>query len=358
MIRIELYRGPTIDVHENPFFVGSSDVCAIKIQAPGVSAVHCKVAYQNGRLIITDADSESGTRIGSPKVDPIIGSQELPLKTWVVIGQGAWRVVSVEAVAVAPAKAVVVVDEPGPKDPDLEDILDESTGQASLLFVTGSQSGRRAMLSEGVVRIGSSTGMDIILDDAQVEPKHAQIDISKNACFVSSLAELALIECNATKVEAKQKLSHGDALKLGRSTAIYFEAGVSTSASVPWGNKARFILPDAVIIKDVLTIGNKAQSDLFLDDRQMFPDHCRIQLIRSGTQHFKFDDLSNGQTKINGKPESSKFLEDGDVIAAGQHEIRVKIIEQRWCSLEYYRVAIDTEIPNFAFIYWKYGAGN
>jgi FhaA, N-terminal domain/FHA domain len=83
---------------------------------------------------------------------------------------------------------------------------------------------RRLLLPPGGATIGRSRDCDIVLDDAGISRRHAEISPDADGWAISDLGSTNGVIVNGREIEGRQALHTGDRVELG-STEILFEAG-------------------------------------------------------------------------------------------------------------------------------------
>jgi hypothetical protein len=80
--------------------------------------------------------------------------------------------------------------------------------------------GRRSeLLGSGGATIGRSREADIVLDDANVSRKHAEVRPSGGSWIVRDLGSTNGVKVNGRRIQGPQSLKHGDVIELGTSRA-------------------------------------------------------------------------------------------------------------------------------------------
>jgi hypothetical protein len=92
--------------------------------------------------------------------------------------------------------------------------------------------GRRLVLSEGVTVIGRAASCQIVLDDALVSRRHAQLSVTAKEVHVEDLGSSNGVTVNGERIEATVQLNPGDTLKVGQQEMV-LQAG-------PAGRKRSF----------------------------------------------------------------------------------------------------------------------
>ena len=110
-----------------------------------------------------------------------------------------------------------------PADRNHEELpLTDAGSQAVLVRETESGSGETTQLSPGTTTLGREADNDIILDEAAVSRKHAEIVTSEADCHLIDLDSTNGTFVNRQKIgEDKYLLNHGDVIRLGGSATTF-----------------------------------------------------------------------------------------------------------------------------------------
>jgi hypothetical protein len=100
----------------------------------------------------------------------------------------------------------------------VEDVQSRRTPQRALLAVGG----RRLLVPSGGGTIGRSRDCDVVLDDAGVSRRHAEIRPGSDGWTVADLGSTNGVRVNGAEVRGAHALAPGDRVELG-STEIVFE---------------------------------------------------------------------------------------------------------------------------------------
>src|SRR5262245_53336597 len=96
---------------------------------------------------------------------------------------------------------------------------DGMTKALVLTALTGTQAGKRHLLSSRVTTIGSASNNDLVLHDRLIEPRHAEVRQVLERWFVVPIAPGSVgIALNGLDVNGQSRLNVGDALTLGTVT--------------------------------------------------------------------------------------------------------------------------------------------
>ena len=88
-----------------------------------------------------------------------------------------------------------------------------------LVAITGNQINRMLSISGRLAKIGAASGNDLVLQERQVEPRHAEIHQILGRFFLVPLTQRGQgIALNGLPVEARSRLNAGDILTLGATS--------------------------------------------------------------------------------------------------------------------------------------------
>ncbi|MEO1232601.1 MAG: FAD-dependent oxidoreductase, partial [Myxococcota bacterium] len=166
--------------------------------------------------------------------------------------------------------------------------------------------------------------------------------------------ELAPTWLDGIRLAEPQTLVHGSAIRIG-TTLLGFSAsedsrssGATAATVVAHHHEVVvFGLPDGTTLtSSTLSVGSRAESDLFIEDREVRPDHLRIVQAAhpSGELGFELEDRSGGGTRLNGRVVTRVWLDNGDVVRIGHHELVIRVQEGR-CVLTVRQVNLDPLLP-------------
>ena len=82
-------------------------------------------------------------------------------------------------------------------------------------------SGRTELLGSAGAVLGRSREADIVVDDANVSRKHAEIRPSGGAWTVRDLGSTNGVKVNGRRIDGAQSLTAGDVIELGTSQATF-----------------------------------------------------------------------------------------------------------------------------------------
>ena len=81
--------------------------------------------------------------------------------------------------------------------------------------------GRVELLGSGGATLGRSRDADIVLDDANVSRKHAEVRPSGGSWIVRDLGSTNGVKVNGRRIQGPQSLKQGDVIELGTSRATF-----------------------------------------------------------------------------------------------------------------------------------------
>ena len=81
--------------------------------------------------------------------------------------------------------------------------------------------GRTELLGSGGAVLGRSREADVVLDDANVSRKHAEIRPSGGSWTVRDLGSTNGVKVNGRRIDGAQSLKSGDVIELGTSHATF-----------------------------------------------------------------------------------------------------------------------------------------
>ena len=81
--------------------------------------------------------------------------------------------------------------------------------------------GRTALLGTSGATLGRSRECEIVLDDADVSRRHAEVRPSGGSWIVRDLGSTNGVKVNGRRIQGPQSLKRGDAIELGTSRVIF-----------------------------------------------------------------------------------------------------------------------------------------
>jgi FHA domain-containing protein len=81
--------------------------------------------------------------------------------------------------------------------------------------------GRTALLGTSGATLGRSRDCEVVLDDANVSRKHAEVRPSGGSWIVRDLGSTNGVKVNGRRIQGPQSLKRGDAIELGTSRVIF-----------------------------------------------------------------------------------------------------------------------------------------
>lgn len=91
---------------------------------------------------------------------------------------------------------------------------------SKLIFigVSGSRSGEPTAFSERSTVIGSDARSDVVMHDAAILPRHAEVRSALDRWFILPLDPRAIIYVNTKQVSGQQRVDAGDLVTIGSAT--------------------------------------------------------------------------------------------------------------------------------------------
>ncbi len=81
--------------------------------------------------------------------------------------------------------------------------------------------GRTELLGSSGATLGRSRDCDVVLDDANVSRRHAEVRPSGGSWIVRDLGSTNGVKVNGRRITGAQSLKRGDAIELGTSRVIF-----------------------------------------------------------------------------------------------------------------------------------------
>jgi pSer/pThr/pTyr-binding forkhead associated (FHA) protein len=88
----------------------------------------------------------------------------------------------------------------------------------SLIGISGSRVGQSTVFTGRSTTVGSDAGCDLVMNDRQLLPRHAELRVSLERWFILPLDPKAAIFVNGEPVRGQQRIDEGDLLTLGSAT--------------------------------------------------------------------------------------------------------------------------------------------
>jgi hypothetical protein len=104
---------------------------------------------------------------------------------------------------------------------------------ASLVVRQGTQAGVTFPLTRDQLIIGRQEGVEIVLQDAEVSRRHAQISWQADDYVIHDLGSTNGVFVNGIEITAPQPLQNGDSVRLGQTTLIFQLTDLAAAASLP-----------------------------------------------------------------------------------------------------------------------------
>lgn len=182
-------------------------------------------------------------------------------------------------------------------------------------------------LVDSVLKIGSESSCEIVINESDVASVHAELVISQEQILLKNVSENRSVFINDVPIIGQQSLSAWDVIKLGESELEIIDplsernpppakslegATVIRQVVSPWMLKAQTIPLDGQYfsLSDGMIIGREDDSEIKLPLSYVSRKHARISLKND---RVLIDDLesSNG-TYVNGERINSRQLFNGD----------------------------------------------
>lgn len=250
--------------------IGRQPGVALLIDQGSVSRRHAEVSYANGQYILHDVGSTNGTFVNDERIDPDkpyvlkpndllrfgklvtfrFVQRALPPKTASVKPSdnnmaGVTRLHDWNATdKLQPSSQPVLNDDgslllPGAAGPVPASVIESCKETPALIVLTGKE-GQRAhqvvMLKQGRhIFLGRDQNNDIMLADAEVSRRHAEVFPGPDGFYVRDLDSSNGVIVNQTKITNPYLLTHGDRMAIGDSTLYFIDlrAGWRTTSQVP-----------------------------------------------------------------------------------------------------------------------------
>ncbi len=204
----------------------------------------------------------------------------------------------------------------------------------TLALTSGSQAGLRIPCHRVVTLVGRREGCKIHLPDQRISPVHVALINDGSKVSVIDLLTSSGTTLNDLKLEY-ETLNQGDVIEMASWS---FEARLQRSPNYTNNDEHASgldLTPHSVTLehmksgrllqpnRDVCIVGRRAGSDIHLDDNRVSRAHA---LLMTYFGHPAIVDLltANG-TFVNGEPVSFRKLKDGDLLAIGDSEFRVRL---------------------------------
>jgi predicted component of type VI protein secretion system len=105
---------------------------------------------------------------------------------------------------------------------------------ARLVVQRGPEPGRSYTLTEAVIRIGRTSGSDIIISDPEMSRQHAQLVRQPDGYAIQDLGSTNGTFVNYQRITGLTMLNHGDVIAFGESVILaYWDESATDSRQVP-----------------------------------------------------------------------------------------------------------------------------
>ncbi len=300
-----------------------------------VSRRHALLRVQDGRLLLRDLDSSTGTFVDGHDVEEAeladgdvfaLGADGPRLR--VELAEGGTLVVDPSLLPARPAPpaaaAVAAAPAPAPAGP-----VPGPDSRLRLTFVTGTRAGASVELAGAVLRIGRAEGSSVWTpSDRIVSAQHAKIVRLQDGYVVIDLESRNGTYLNGQRIE-RSPLRHGDVLGLGpggpeMKAEILAPARAAASGAtvvIPRFEDLAARRQDGVLLQEVtvgdtpLLVGRAEEADLRLDSPIVSREHARFT-SRDGALSVQDLDSSNG-TFVDGTRADRATLADGARVVIG-----------------------------------------
>jgi NADPH-dependent 2,4-dienoyl-CoA reductase/sulfur reductase-like enzyme/pSer/pThr/pTyr-binding forkhead associated (FHA) protein len=254
----------------NVTVVGRQPGVALLIDQGSVSRRHAEVSYANGQYILYDVGSTNGTFVNDVRIEPnkpyVLKPDDLlrfgklvtfrfvqralppktaPAKPSGNSMAGVTRLHDWQATdKLQPSGQPVLNDDgslqlPGAASPIPASVIESCKETPALIVLTGKE-GQRAhqvvMLKQGRhIFLGRDHNNDIMLADAEVSRRHAEVFPGPDGFYVRDLDSSNGVIVNQTKITNPYLLTHGDRLTVGDSMLYFIDlrSGWRSTSQVP-----------------------------------------------------------------------------------------------------------------------------
>lgn len=213
--------------------------------------------------------------------------------------------------------------------------VNDGSPKLTLTLTSGTQSGLRVPCHRIVTLVGAREGCKVHLPDKRIAPVHVALINDGTKVSAIDLLTRSGTTLNGLKLEY-EPLNQGDVLELASWT---FEARIqrtpnysnadehaldtdpaSEQLSLEHIRSGRVLQPN----RDVCIVGRRAGSDIYLDDNRVSRTHALLMTYFGSPA--VVDLVTANGTFVNGESVVFSKLKDGDLLAIGDSEFRVRIV--------------------------------
>ncbi|MGD9001235.1 MAG: FHA domain-containing protein, partial [Anaerolineae bacterium] len=283
---------------------GRADDNDIILDGRPVSGHHARLSFEAGRLQVMDLGSLNGTRLNGRPLPPRQPTSFKP-GDHIQIADYAF------AVRLATAK------EPAPPPLGAQVRL-SSQGPAGLVVHTAGKQTRHP-LTKSTSMLGRSSENDIVVPSSLVSSKHARIQRSDGAFWITDLGSRNGLVFHGERVSQKA-LTDGDVLYIGRDVALEFHANIGFQPMV--SRMKRPATQRLQLATDTVTLGRAHDNTMVLDNPQVSRYHAVVE--RLGMRQRITDLKSSNGVFVNGERiEKQAWLKEGDEIRIGPYRLKM-----------------------------------
>jgi len=334
--------GRVREVDEAEIVLGRDPDAAQIVFEPGerrVSRQHASLREENGRLVLKDLDSSTGTFLDGKDVDEV----ELAHGDVFELGRGGPTIrldlggggtLEVDPSSIpAPTRVAEPVEEPAAEDPEIPILLPGSRLRLSVL--SGSRKGAMLDLAGALVRIGRAPGNTVSTPgDPVVSAQHAKLVRLENTYVLMDLESTNGTFLNDRRVE-RTRVREGDVIGLGpggpqlqvafltpeHRHEVPATVVIPAFAELAGKSHGRLLVEDVPLDRKILLIGREATADVQLDSPIVSRNHARLVYQ---DEKLVLEDLgSTNGTYLDGRSIGSAPLSEGARFVVGPFELEV-----------------------------------
>ena len=201
-------KGKSYQLKEGDNTIGRSSENDLSIEDTAISRNHAMVRVQEGRFVLVDLGSRSGTKVG----DRTISGRSISPGGVITVGQTRLRLVAIEAQEGLPPGTVsgaTIVDAP-------------SGGSAVLIAQSGPDSSKSFLVTPGDTAIGRDPASQVLLTDETVSRRHALVRSEADGLMVFDLGSQSGTQVG-NEIIRGHELSGGDRIFIGRSEVVLMQ---------------------------------------------------------------------------------------------------------------------------------------